>query len=101
MLKKFFTCYNSKETHCFDPPNTLLKLHKSNVFYCLFHPVYNKNYVSKTDHNLVTHCQHLLRYFMDIVNLMNLPDIDSITITIDEKQKTCYMSFYLNFSFYG
>ena len=52
------------------------------------------------DHNLVTHlsehgspddqimCHHLskCKYFMNIVNLMNLPDIDSMNVTINKKE---------------
>ena len=48
---------------------------------CLTFPADNENYIGKSDRNLLK-CEH----FMDIVNLMRLPDIDSTSTSVVKKE---------------
>ena len=73
---------------------------KANVIYKVTCPGYNKDYIGKTDRNLVTRLnehasqeyqpmyQHLskCKQFAHIIDLHRLPDIDASTIKINNKQ---------------
>ena len=79
-----------------------LYLHTPKVKCCLSLniPRYDKKYIDKTDHNLVTRLneqgspddqpmyQHLSKceYYNNIVNLMKLPGNDSTTAVIDKRE---------------